>query len=139
MKGISTVLTVVLLVIVTVAIIGLAYAWASGLFRTTTEAGTEQVNIVTSNLQKTVEIISSNCNSTNGEINFVIKNTGSKAILKSELGVYLGSVSATTTPALADITIGATASYNVTGTKGVDNTLVVSAPAGEVSTIVSCL
>ena len=43
MKGISAVLAIVLIVVITVAIIGLAYGWATGLFAMTSEATEEQV------------------------------------------------------------------------------------------------
>lgn len=109
MKGISAVLATVLIVVITVAIIGLAYGWATGLFKVTSEATETQVGGVTENLQKSVDIIAVKCsNSTDPGIylavggdneippqpeynylTFTIKNTGTESIVAGELTAFL--------------------------------------------------
>ena len=109
MKGISAVLATVLIVVITVAIIGLAYGWATGLFKLTSEATEDQVGGVTDNLQKSVDIIAVKCsNSTDPGIyladtggnevppqleynylTFSIKNTGSGTIEVGDLTAFL--------------------------------------------------
>ncbi len=97
MKGISAVLAVVLIVVITVAIIGLAYGWATGLFGITTAASEEQVGGVTGALQKSVQIVAASCtNEYGGEVYsdtaflyFTVKNTGTLAIDGSELNFFI--------------------------------------------------
>ncbi len=88
MKGISAVLAVVLIVVITVAIIGLAYAWATGLFGITTEASEQQVGGLTDSAQKSIEIISAACGE--GEtVVFIIRNTGTLDIDYDELTAFI--------------------------------------------------
>ncbi len=117
MKGISAILATVLIVVITVAIVGLAYGWATGLFKMTSEATEEQVGGVTENLQKSVDIVALKCyNSTNPEIYisgminladtggpvippqpetntiaFSVKNTGTGAIETGDLSAFLNN------------------------------------------------
>jgi len=92
MKGISAVLAMVLIVVITVAIIGLAYGWATGLFELTSEAGQKQVEGITESTQKSVDIVAASCDDT-GNIVFTIKNTGTLAIEPDELDAFLNESS----------------------------------------------
>ena len=89
MKGISAVLATVLIVVITVAIIGLAYGWATGLFELTSEAGEEQVESVTGNLQKSVDIIAIKCtapeDNTKNTISEFYNILSEKGLINSEI------------------------------------------------------
>jgi len=150
MKGISTILAMILIVIIVVALIGLTYTFAVGLFQTTTTATTTATASVTTNIQKSVYIPynGASCKSkdvNNLWVNFTIQNSGTLTIIPGELGaifdgadISLLAINASganniTTMSLVPgkiATLGATIP-KVTGRT--TRTLTVSAPAGDVS------
>ena len=93
MKGISAVLAMVLIVVITVAIIGLAYGWATGLFELTSEAGQQQVEGITESTQKSVDIVAAKCtgdeDNTKNTLTFSIKHVGTEDIIGGELTAFI--------------------------------------------------
>jgi FlaG/FlaF family flagellin (archaellin) len=140
MKGISEILAMILIVIIVVALIGMTYTFATGLFSTTTNATQQQTGQITSNMGKTVSIMAAKCNTTG--YFFAIRNTGPNTIKSTELaafadGAILSGVS------FADLT-ASQVSAQLSGTPGAaagsgQHTLKVSSPAGEVQTQLTCV
>jgi hypothetical protein len=135
MKGISEILAMILIVIIVVALIGMTYTFATGLFSTTSNATQAQTNQVTSNMGKTVSIVASSC--TAGSYKFSIRNTGPNTIKGTELAAFADGSQLTVT--FVDQTSGNVTQYtSSSGGTAVPHTLRVSAPAGEVQTQVTC-
>ncbi|MBU3896394.1 MAG: hypothetical protein KJ697_00455 [Nanoarchaeota archaeon] len=94
MKGISAVLATVLIVVITVAIIGMAYGWATGMFEMVGDTSEEQVSGATDSLSKTVEILTIKCEyrdetHCDNVLTFAVKNTGTKNIASGEMGAFI--------------------------------------------------
>lgn len=155
MKGISTILAMILIVIIVVALIGLTYTFAVGLFSTTTTGATEQTAAVTTRLQKTVAIVASSCaNITSGvdagndSVKFTLKHTGTIDIETNELSAFLGGSKISpkdtvTSNTLEDTSLSAGSlsnefEYNTTDGHKTPRTLRISAPAGEVDVSLTC-
>ena len=162
MKGLSTILAMILIVIITVALIGLTYTFASGLIGMSGTAAVGSTANMTTNLQKTIYISSASCvnNSTYVNLTFTVKATGSTSIngLTHELGAALDGGDITTsayeyyigtTPGVgfsmfnSNITAGRVMSYlyiyKNTTPNFASRMLTVSAPGGDMSyTIQSC-
>ncbi len=137
MKGISAILATVLIVVITVAIIGLAYGWATGLFKMTSEATEEQVGGVTENLQKSVDIIAASCTASR-TVTFTVKNTGTLDIEGTELFVFVDENPATVT--FSKLVEDTTATYTTLEAYAVgERTLKIDAPAGPVEETVTCV
>jgi FlaG/FlaF family flagellin (archaellin) len=140
MKGISTILAMILIVIIVVALIGMTYTFAVGLFSTTSNATQQQTNQVTSNMGKTVAIASVKCNAGNN-YQFTLRNTGANAISGGELSAFIDGTMLTVNYGTG-LTTGQitqfTSTAPVAGAAGTPHTLRVSAPAGEVEAQVTC-
>jgi archaellum component FlaG (FlaF/FlaG flagellin family) len=147
MKGISTILAMILIVIIVVALIGLTYTFAVSLFSTTTSGATEQTTAVTTRLQKSVAIVARDCQISGATTTFyfTLKNTGTLDITSTELRAFVDGTQITSGAiTFNDIPKGEvdteinfdneTASQGTAGT----HTLRISAPAGEVDTTVTC-
>jgi len=79
MKGLSTILAMILIVIIVVALIGLTYTFSVQLFQTSATGASNATQSTTQNLQKTVDIISANCYNTTQTtemVNFTVRATG---------------------------------------------------------------
>jgi flagellin-like protein len=83
MKGISPIIATILLIVMTVAIAGLMYAWLSGMFSSLTASTSQQVNQVT----QTVIFTVSQIYVTNGNIYAVIYNGGTVPINTNNLTI----------------------------------------------------
>jgi len=77
MKGISTIIATILMLIITIALAGTAYMFISGMLM--------------SRISKTVSIMGASCNATN-DITLVISNDGTDLIKENELKIFNGSV-----------------------------------------------
>jgi FlaG/FlaF family flagellin (archaellin) len=143
-KGISAVMAVVLIVMITVAVIGLAYAWATGLFRELAERAGIAVEVVPERMAKSIDIIAASCTNTtptNNVVEFVIRHTGTLDISAGELAAMLDGALITTTPDItaAALTPGETAEFNYTvDEQKATRILSVSAPAATVDKSLSC-
>jgi FlaG/FlaF family flagellin (archaellin) len=157
MKGISTILAMILIVIIVVALIGLTYTFAVGLFQTTTSAATTTTTNITSNILKSVYIIgtpictNSTTNMVWDWVNFTIQNTGTLTINPGDLYATIdGNTTAvlnTTNAPINSVSIspGKTMSFyaNISKPGGqaaiTTRYLTVSAPAADVyATLTGC-
>ena len=154
MKGISEVLATVLIVVITVAIIGMYFGFARGLFGTVTNAGNTEVGGVTSNLEKSVDIVAASCTNETYQhckniLRFSVKNTGTKDITSGELTAFVNETTIGDTFGTTDTDIRAT-NLSTAETKefiykgDVDHptpviyTLKIDAPAGYVTEDITC-
>ena len=146
MKGISTILAMILIVIIVVALIGLTYTFAVGLFSTTTSGATQQTSAVTERLQKSATIVSASCASGTTERNFTItiKNTGTLKILSTEMAVFQDDTRVSSfyvSP--ADLDAGKLSDtpikfMNVSVANSGNHLIKLSVPAGEVTYTATC-
>ncbi|NIM46689.1 MAG: hypothetical protein GTN40_00840 [Candidatus Aenigmarchaeota archaeon] len=146
MKGISTILAMILIVIIVVALIGLTYTFAVGLFGTATAGATEQTAAVTERLQKSVAIVASSCSisGANATYRFTLKNTGTMTVEAASLkafvdGTLIQGASFEDIPK-GQIDTQERAFTNETASQGtaITHTLRIAAPAGEVDSSVTC-
>jgi len=148
MKGISTILATILIVIIVVALVSLTYTFAVGLFTTSAKGATAGTESLTKRLQQSVEIIGDgSCNAVTNNITFSIRNSGTVGIDVGGLSVLIqGKLisDSSTTPNITAATLSPgqlkqfsawTADDLVTGTS---YTLTVSAPAGTADKTVTC-
>ncbi len=77
MKGVSTIIATILLLIITISLAGTAYMFMS--------------NMLTGRISKTISLMGSSCNTTN-HITLIISNDGSDVIKENELKIFNGSV-----------------------------------------------
>ncbi|MDD5416701.1 MAG: CARDB domain-containing protein [Candidatus Aenigmarchaeota archaeon] len=140
MKGISAVLATVLIVVITVAIIGLAYGWATGMFKMVSDTSEENVGKTTDNMMKSVQIIAAKCEDTLADntntVTFTIRSTGTKDIEAAELSAFLDEELQTVT--FANLLAGTSDDFSFTTDKVGDLNLKVSAPAGAVDEDITC-
>lgn len=167
MKGISTILAMILIVIIVVALIGLTYTFAVGLFSTTSTTATTQVEETTKRLDKHISFVGTEiCRNltaagptSSWTVQFTIRHDGATyeintpttseltAIVDSAIiadtSTYLvgGSTRLGTTP----ISPGTLKTFNLTftnGTSGISTTtshkLTISTPAGEMPVNIAC-
>jgi len=78
MKGISTIIATILMLIITIALAGTAYMFISGMLM--------------SRISKTVSIMGASCNATY-HITLIISNDGTDLIKENELKIFNGSIS----------------------------------------------
>ncbi len=147
MKGISTILAMILIVIIVVALIGLTYTFAVGLFGTATTGATGQTEAVTKRLDQSIGFVTSPIctNTTNAwTITFTIKHTGATHdITATDIDVLVGNTKINTIGGWVDpMTPGLTEYLSVSNESAVDwsgtQTLTVSVPATPVSRTVDC-
>ena len=133
MKGISTILAMILIVIIVVALIGLTYTFAIGLFQTTTEGASSTTTDITERMQKSAVISSATCDASDN-IDFTIRATGSGDIDAAEIYAFIDEKPLNLGSTAVDVASGTISSEmtgtGVTLTAGV-HTLKVSVPAGE--------
>jgi archaellum component FlaF (FlaF/FlaG flagellin family) len=149
MRGISTILAVILIVIIVVAMISLTYTFAVNLFTTTTTGAEEQTSATTERMLKGVTFASASCDAGNNIIRFTIRHTGSVDIESGELAAFIdGSKADFENSAGSLITAVPLDSgqvsdeFNYTSTTDYQDgdkvKITVSAPAGEVERTVTC-
>ena len=155
MKGISTILAMILIVIITVALIGLTYTFAANLFQTTTSTATTTTTSITTNMQKSIYMNSASAScvpvvdATRLSVLFTLQNSGIQQIGAGEMGATfdaadIGSLTLNSTGTMISNTAlqpGKTMAFNATVLRNgkTTRTLTVSAPAGDVSyTFTNC-
>ena len=139
MKGISTILAMILIVIIVVALIGMTYTFAVGLFSSTTQATEQQTQQITGNMGKTISIVAAKCSTTTRTYTFSLRNTGTSTITSTELAAFADNSLLTVT--FADLTIGQVREFTsgaLASLPAGTHTLRVSSPAGEVQESVTC-
>jgi len=150
MKGISTILAMILIVIIVVALIGLTYTFAVGLFSTTTAGATEQTAAVTKRLDQSVTFLTdptcTNYTSDSWVIKFTIKHTGATYNIESdEIDALVGNDPFVINGFGTTMAPGETKYLNITNNKTETNidwsgtqTLTISVPATPVTKTVNC-
>jgi flagellin-like protein len=85
MKGITPVIAVILLLLITVAMVGFAFIWFSRVTAMTTNATQAQIENTMSMQAKRVAV--ENIDSTNSVVS--IRNIGSQSLLRADLALYV--------------------------------------------------
>jgi len=146
MKGISTILAVILIVIIVVALISLTYTFAVGLFTTTTRGATTGTQAVTKRLDQRISFVAASCDATTETVKFTIRHDGAEyGMISGDLSAFIGGSKITTTPNIETSILavgGVSAEFsNVSSagyTDGQTITIRVSAPASPMDQIVTC-
>lgn len=139
-KGISAVIATIMLLMITVALIGVFYVFSSGIVTSGTGAAGGAVTVTTDRMLKTIAVSNVICgaNTTTVSpanivkhtiINFTLQNVGTKDILADELSVYVNDVKSDGTTVILNSALNSglaanaqqqvgiqTASYSKTGT-----------------------
>jgi flagellin-like protein len=90
MKGITPVIAIVLLLMITISMVGFAFIWFSRMMETTTNQTTASTQQQMSQMSKTIRIDNAPAG---GSID--VRNTGSSSIAVSELSVYINNAAPT--------------------------------------------
>ena len=91
MKGISTILATILIVIIVVALVSLTYTFAIGLFGTSSRGATGGVEQTTMRMDKAVAFVTDPTCSGTGVISFTIRHLGATYdINQTEISVLFG-------------------------------------------------
>lgn len=142
MKGISTILATILIVIIVVALVSLTYTFAVGLFRTSTAGAETSTTELTKKLQQSVDFVSASCSLSDGMVKFSIRHTGSVNITAGGLSALLNDNVVTTAPSITaeSLNVGEVKSFNITGSfnSGDSVKITVSAPAAPIDYLVTC-
>ena len=94
-KAISAVIATIMLLMITVALIGVFYVFGSGLMTASTGSAGGAAAATTDRMLKTIAVSTYKCantTSTNNIINFTVQNVGTKDILAGELKVFVDDV-----------------------------------------------
>ncbi len=130
MKGISTIIASILLLVITIGLAGTAYLFISGM--------------LTGSISKTINILDVSCipvSSTQGKITIILSNDGTMNISDSELIVMVdGSVKSSDFGFSPDPIMPHSSAVNTSGSSynsGV-HTVVVASPSNSIRTTVWC-
>jgi FlaG/FlaF family flagellin (archaellin) len=147
MKGISTILATILIVIIVVALVSLTYTFAVGLFSTASHGATTGTTEVTTRLGKTVTFAASSCTGATDIVKFTLQHTGTVDIIGGDMAAFLdGSPAAFTNSTGTPITsIGLSAgkfsnefNFTTTGAHKTSRIITVATPAGSMDQPVTC-
>jgi FlaG/FlaF family flagellin (archaellin) len=126
MKGISTIIATIIMVVITIGLISVAYLYMSGL--------------ITSRTTQNIQLADAFCRASDKHIIALIKNIGTVSIPDANLNVVLrGTTSARTCNPALPLPAGSTTSCDIT-TAGVTgpNELRIIGPANAVGGTVNC-
>lgn len=145
MKGISTVLAVILIVIIVVALVGLTYTFAVTLFGTAAAGAEAGITETTKRMDQSITFVGAFCDSTADDVNFTIRHTGATYDIDiGDLSGFIDGAKVTTNPDIevAELSPGDTSNQfgyiGGTYTAGDTVKITVSAPAASVDKIVTC-
>ena len=149
MKGISTILATILIVIIVVALVSLTYTFAVGLFGTAAGGAERGVTTTTIRLDKSVSIVGTpicSLSSNTYSVVFTIRHLGSTYnITGNEVSAFFGGGSGTFTGGFgSDLAPGGTKTLTWTNNSAVawlstGTTFTVSVPAADASkTLTTC-
>lgn len=121
-KGISAVISVVLLLLITVAIIGIAFGWFVGIFNKATDQSSSAIDNL--NLNKIATLESALCGPTlapvaDGNLTVSIRAAGSTNLDIGDVTIYLGGVLVGSNT--AEITAGQTSQFYIDLTNPANN------------------
>lgn len=131
MKGITPVISIILLLLVTIAIVGLASGFLQRLFGLAGTGVDEQLNASTTQLGQTIKIESATGTSVD------IRSTGSKTIDLSSVKVFADNAPQTCTWSSPTLAAGGTATCTL-GAACTGKTVKASAPGGNAPETVTC-
>ncbi len=101
MKGVSTVIATILMLMITIALAGTAYLYISGVF---------------TSKQRIISVVDAFCTgSPTGTLSIVLRNDGPDTIRAAEQSVVSDSESCTTDPTAVDIAAGSTVTRPASG------------------------
>ena len=131
MKGITPVIAIVLLLMITIALVGFAFIWFQSTFQTTTSTASSQIDKQTTAFGKTVRIDSYTPGvqgTTAGTVS--IRNVGSQSILAAEIAIFVGGLKQNNVPS-SPIDANQVALVSFDGTTSCSGkSLKVTAPGG---------
>ena len=117
MKGVSEIISIILIVMIVVSLAGVTWTWYNGIVTTVTEANTNATSTATSALGTQMRIEAARYDSVKRLVNVTMRNIGTVDIDLSKLGTYVdGSFCATYTPNTGRLTPGDTRSIGITNT-----------------------
>ena len=84
-KGITPIIAIILLMMITIALAGFTYIWLQGVFKTSSNNTKTQLEQQQRSMMKTIRIDSA----TSGTGELAIRNTGSESITSNEIAVFV--------------------------------------------------
>lgn len=147
MKGVSTILATILIVIIVVALISLTYTFAIGLVGTSTRGAERSVSDVTIRLDKRISFVNDPvCDHTNSNwiISFSIRHDGATYNISSnEIAAFFGNDPTTLSWPGGDMKPGEAKAITATNSTAINwggetRSFAISAPAGSISRTVIC-
>ncbi|NOZ82112.1 MAG: hypothetical protein GXO63_03090 [Candidatus Micrarchaeota archaeon] len=92
MKGISTIVAIVLLLMVTVGLVAVAYMWLSNMFSMVSSQSGRTVEERIKSLGTSISIESAEYNPTSDAVELVLRNTGRENIDLSTMAAYIDDI-----------------------------------------------
>lgn len=115
MKGVSEIISIILIVMIVVSLAGVTWTWYNGIVGTVTEANTNATSTATSALGTQMRIEAARYDAARRYVNVTIRNIGTVDIDLSKLGNYVdGSYCTTYTPNAGRVTPGETRTIGIT-------------------------
>ena len=93
-KGITPIIAIILLMMITIALAGFTYIWLQGVFKTSSNNTKTQLEQQQRSMMKTIRIDSV----TSGTGGLAIRNTGSESITSNEIAVFVKGKKVTCDP-----------------------------------------
>ncbi len=140
LKGISSIIVVILLLLISVSLASVLYLWFSSMMSGVTKDVTEDVGTTTSYLNTRLSILSARNTSTT-EIVVTVRNSGTNKINLNKLVAFVDEVKANDTTASGFIDVGDVATFEVIPFSNLttcQHILKLSVIGSEASRIISC-
>jgi flagellin-like protein len=113
MKGISAIISVILLVMISISLAGLAWVWFFNISNTLTTSATNETQAATNKLGMKAKIEVAQFYSANW-VNATIRNIGTVNIDIAKLGIFVDGVLSTYNPNTGILAPGSTITINIT-------------------------
>jgi flagellin-like protein len=114
MRGISEIITLVLILLIVIALAGLTYSWFPGIIATLTGTAQDSAGNAKSSMTTDFKIESAK-NVTPSVVTVTIRNIGSAAINVSKMGVYINDERVSNDGPTYMVSQGGTSTFNVSG------------------------
>jgi len=114
MKGIESIIAIILILMIVIALAALAYTWFSGIFASLTSTAGSAMTATTSNMNTQINMDSAKGTQGNGNINFVVRNTGNANVNITGLAAYVSDTACTVPPVSGSMTPGNYTSISIT-------------------------
>jgi flagellin-like protein len=126
MKGITPVIAVILLLLITISMVGFAFVWFTRLSQTAQEGVSGELNQTTGQLAKRIRIDNA------AGTSLSLRNIGTQAVQASEIGYFINGAAATCAPVggWTSINVNSVASCTLSAPCNAPSRLRVTAPAG---------